>query len=664
MAIQTSGQGKNGQSVDVQSQLMQSRRRNRHPGQVPYPVQYDGKQATYDDWNYMFCKKVFGNPSMHNFATPPSKVLDLGCGTGLWVLDAAQQWTTSHFVGFDRLRIQPDLSRMSHGISDATRRIRWVHGNLLEPLPFAPETFDFVRISGIGLGVPEDEWQDLFQELARIMKPDAILEIMEDDLLFPCGNVAKPKDVRPVVPNQSPSEPASPPPTKSPKASHTSLPFPGSKSPTSHLHKSPARRPKPLEKESSSSTVGSNTSSSSILSSSAGSSSMTAPSLLASMEPEEIDFELVLDPRDHSKLKRAWDDMLEKRFLSSKLLAILPFYLSAEFMDVQIRTAVNVPLPPNTIYVPDDETSASASPTLFPTRQRSNTLQSISSVLEQSVTSTQEPPDPAELLAADCASNYRERSRSVTTSSWASMHLARTVNILQGCKEAIWDEYSKFGCPFVTQQSLNVTRAEFQAAWTDWERDMRNRMGMRANIPRFASWTALFSGDDPEWKAWRARKATWDVKDADAGVLASPKDELSMADATKPEETKEVPKETPRSTAEADFTKYKTAADIVSSTMKKLVELSVEGAKILDICIEGDKLIEQGTGAVYNKAVKGVKVPKGASRLMYYYAPALTQHTIFAIHRAHREKSRKFKYARLTVGGWRCQALRSLPACP
>ena len=46
--------------------------------------------------------------------------------------------------------------------------------------------------------------------------------------------------------------------------------------------------------------------------------------------------------------------------------------------------------------------------------------------------------------------------------------------------------------------------------------------------------------------------------------------------------------------------------------MKKLVGLCTEGAKILDICVEGDKLIEQGTSAVYNKAVKGVKVPKGA----------------------------------------------------
>ncbi|KAF8920414.1 peptidase M24, structural domain-containing protein [Mucidula mucida] len=67
----------------------------------------------------------------------------------------------------------------------------------------------------------------------------------------------------------------------------------------------------------------------------------------------------------------------------------------------------------------------------------------------------------------------------------------------------------------------------------------------------------------------------------------------------------------PPSTAEADVTKYKTAADIVHNVIKKLIELSVEGAKILDLCIEGDKLLEQGTAAVYNKAVKGAKVAKG-----------------------------------------------------
>ncbi|KAG6813941.1 hypothetical protein H0H92_005195 [Tricholoma furcatifolium] len=65
------------------------------------------------------------------------------------------------------------------------------------------------------------------------------------------------------------------------------------------------------------------------------------------------------------------------------------------------------------------------------------------------------------------------------------------------------------------------------------------------------------------------------------------------------------------SSSEADLTKYKTAADIIHGVTKKLIESAVEGAKIIDLCIEGDKLIEAGTAAVYNKSVKGVKVSKG-----------------------------------------------------
>ena len=59
---------------------------------------------------------------------------------------------------------------------------------------------------------------------------------------------------------------------------------------------------------------------------------------------------------------------------------------------------------------------------------------------------------------------------------------------------------------------------------------------------------------------------------------------------------------------------WQTAADIVNNVLKKLVSLAVEGAKVLDLCVEGDKLLEAGTGAVYNKAVKGVTVSKGARR--------------------------------------------------
>lgn len=54
---------------------------------------------------------------------------------------------------------------------------------------------------------------------------------------------------------------------------------------------------------------------------------------------------------------------------------------------------------------------------------------------------------------------------------------------------------------------------------------------------------------------------------------------------------------------------------------KKLIGLAVEGAKVIDLCVEGDKLLEEGTGAVYNKNVKGVKVPKGVLNYLPEYTP-------------------------------------------
>ncbi|KAH9972812.1 peptidase M24, structural domain-containing protein [Lactifluus volemus] len=83
-----------------------------------------------------------------------------------------------------------------------------------------------------------------------------------------------------------------------------------------------------------------------------------------------------------------------------------------------------------------------------------------------------------------------------------------------------------------------------------------------------------------------------------------------MSDSEKTTPTPAAP-EKPRSTAEADITKYKDAAEVVNNAMKNLVESCVEGANVLDLCVEGDKLIEEGTSLIYNKSVKGVKVPKG-----------------------------------------------------
>jgi hypothetical protein len=87
-----------------------------------------------DNWDHFVSLRIFGRLTVHNFPAPPSRVLDLGCGTGLWVIDAAKQWKVclysppppalldinanqnqhSTFVGFDIKKIQPSVISSPH----------------------------------------------------------------------------------------------------------------------------------------------------------------------------------------------------------------------------------------------------------------------------------------------------------------------------------------------------------------------------------------------------------------------------------------------------------------------------------------------------------------------------------------------------------------------
>ncbi|KAI1927936.1 hypothetical protein LOZ58_005953 [Ophidiomyces ophidiicola] len=62
------------------------------------------------------------------------------------------------------------------------------------------------------------------------------------------------------------------------------------------------------------------------------------------------------------------------------------------------------------------------------------------------------------------------------------------------------------------------------------------------------------------------------------------------------------------------LTKYKTAAQISHKVLEAVTGWCVEGAKIIDLCEKGDKLLEEEVGKVY----KGKKVPKGTSDLILY----------------------------------------------
>ncbi|UKZ59299.1 uncharacterized protein TrAtP1_000618 [Trichoderma atroviride] len=76
------------------------------------------------------------------------------------------------------------------------------------------------------------------------------------------------------------------------------------------------------------------------------------------------------------------------------------------------------------------------------------------------------------------------------------------------------------------------------------------------------------------------------------------------------------------------LTKYKTAAQISEKVLAAVSELCVPGAKIVDICQQGDKLLEEELAKVYRgkKIVKGFSHPTTVSPSSYVtpYTPLTT----------------------------------------
>jgi len=85
-----------------------------------------------------------------------------------------------------------------------------------------------------------------------------------------------------------------------------------------------------------------------------------------------------------------------------------------------------------------------------------------------------------------------------------------------------------------------------------------------------------------------------------------------QVDLKKPVEPVEKPvKEEEKGLNDDTLTKYTTAGQAVAQILKKLVPQVVSGAKVLDLCVEGDKLIAEAVASLYNKAKAGVKISKG-----------------------------------------------------
>ncbi|EED85483.1 predicted protein [Postia placenta Mad-698-R] len=130
------------------------------------------------------------SPSFHNYGkNPPFRVLDLGCGKGCWVMNAAKSWKNTKVTGLDLIDVYNMCGKEPHcpeSPSEEVHNVEWDRSNFVKhPLPYAEDSFDLVRIANLSLCIPRQRWEFVFSEVWRILAPGGRLELIDDDLEFP-----------------------------------------------------------------------------------------------------------------------------------------------------------------------------------------------------------------------------------------------------------------------------------------------------------------------------------------------------------------------------------------------------------------------------------------------------------------------------------------------
>ncbi|EPS43849.1 hypothetical protein H072_2064 [Dactylellina haptotyla CBS 200.50] len=165
------------------------KRNRRYAGDesVPYPLPCDQQEVNRQNLVHHIFHEVFGTIHAAEFPKVediPAKVLDVGCGSGLWIASMADEFAARgrmdvHFTGMDIVRNCPDMTGVN---------FRFVKHNMLNlPLPFAAGEFDYIMVREMTLTYPQDRNSEaLLDEYLRILKVGGTLELQCSDHTIRC----------------------------------------------------------------------------------------------------------------------------------------------------------------------------------------------------------------------------------------------------------------------------------------------------------------------------------------------------------------------------------------------------------------------------------------------------------------------------------------------
>ncbi|KAI9482754.1 MAG: hypothetical protein EXX96DRAFT_498351 [Benjaminiella poitrasii] len=105
----------------------------------------------------------------------PTRVLDLACGSGVWVLEMATAFPHSQFYGVDIATIYPNSIKPPN--------TQFQHCDILDPegLPYPDGYFDYVHMRLVYNCFSKSDLKIVLNEINRVLKPGGYLEMRDID---------------------------------------------------------------------------------------------------------------------------------------------------------------------------------------------------------------------------------------------------------------------------------------------------------------------------------------------------------------------------------------------------------------------------------------------------------------------------------------------------
>lgn len=143
---------------------------------IPYPLACDVKEMSRQALWHELSRELYGGYCCTDFKREkiPDKVLDFGCGSGIWSASMADYFAAlgRPDVEFTGLDLEPTYMEMK-GVN-----FKFVkHNILVAPLPFEDNSFDFIFSRDMMLSIPaKNMYTGIIGELLRLLKPGGYFE--------------------------------------------------------------------------------------------------------------------------------------------------------------------------------------------------------------------------------------------------------------------------------------------------------------------------------------------------------------------------------------------------------------------------------------------------------------------------------------------------------